>query len=49
LAYNVVKTIGGVALEGGRHTLKGVINGKNEASSGFAMTLTKYWLLRTGD
>lgn len=50
VAPNVVKSVPSVVIaEGGRHVLKGVINGKNGSSGGYAMYLTKYWLKQASD
>lgn len=44
VAPNIVKSVAGVVIaEGGRHVLKGVVNGKHASSGGYAMYLTKYW------
>jgi len=41
---NVVKTVSDVVVEySGWHLLRGEVNGKNVSSSGYLMTLTKYW------
>jgi hypothetical protein len=48
---NVIKSALAITVTGtGRHVLKGVVNGKNGASSGFAVLLAKYWIkLASGD
>lgn len=44
VAYNITKAITGVVISsGGKHTLKGKVNGKNAASSGYLIPLTKMW------
>lgn len=49
-APNIVKTVPDIVIaEGGRHVLKGVVNGKNGSSSGYDLYLTKYWLKQAGD
>lgn len=41
---NAVKTISGIVVTGnGYHVLKGVVNGKNAASTGFYIVITKFW------
>jgi hypothetical protein len=41
---NVIKTASSISVVGnGLHTLKGIINGRNEESESYAMLLTKYW------
>ena len=41
---DIEKTAAGIVVaEGGRHVLKGVINGRNASSTGWFMQLTAYW------
>jgi len=50
--YAVKQTVAGVviaATEGGRHVLTGLVNGKNGASGGYAVRLTKLWFYPAAD
>lgn len=50
ITYNVIKTATDIVIaEGGRHVLKGVVNGKHVSSTGYAIYLTKYWFKQTTD
>lgn len=40
---NDIQTISVTIAEGGRHVLKGTVNGKNASSSGYDIQLTRYW------
>jgi len=46
--YNVGLYVPNIVISAGAHILKGVINGKNVASSDYYMALTHYWLTRMG-
>lgn len=49
-APNITKTVASIVIaEGGRHVLKGVVNGKNGSSNGYNLYLTKYWLKQASD
>jgi hypothetical protein len=50
LTYNVVQTVGAVAVVGnGRHVVKGVVNGKNGASSDYIVRLTSMEFIPAAD
>jgi len=46
---NVVKSGAVTITTTGWHQIKGVVNGKNAASSNYAITLTKYWFKQASD
>jgi hypothetical protein len=46
---NTVAAVEIAANEGGRHVLKGVVNGKHASSSGYAMRLTKMYFTPAAD
>jgi hypothetical protein len=46
---NVIKTASVTVTGDGYHVLKGVVNGKNAASTSFIMVLTKYWFKSATD
>lgn len=49
-ANNTVLSVSNVIINtSGLHVLKGVVNGKNASSSGFAINLTKYWFVPASD
>lgn len=50
IGYNVTKATTDIEIIGsGRHVLKGVVNGKNSSSTGYAIYLNKYWFKQTTD
>lgn len=50
ITYNVIQSANNIGIaEGGRHVLKGVVNGKHVSSAGYAIYLTKYWFKQTTD
>jgi hypothetical protein len=50
ITYNVIQTATDIVIaEGGRHVLKGVVNGKHVSSTGYAIYLTKYWFKQASD
>lgn len=44
LQANIIKSASVNIPSAGRHTIKGIVNGKNAASGAYALPLTKYWL-----
>ena len=48
--YNVDKTATGIVIPNdGYHVLRGAVNGKNGASGGYELRLTKLWLRQVSD
>jgi hypothetical protein len=48
-AKNIIKTATVTVGGDGYHVIKGLINGKNGASGGYNMDLTRYWLRQSAD